>query len=721
MAQVATIPDAPRQLPKEAVLAPRRPRPPRRTCSCAACFQSVDALRASRVVVTAQRIHFFCSVKCEAEFLRALGRVGVGHKSGEPVASILPSPEAMQTLGNASLDQENLVPSHWLPADDLSPSPAGSPNAGDETSAPTTAERQPGDAAPSSITSLDAALSFPVTPQNPVVLVVGWVSGALGLAMAMLSPSTTTQTFSASASCLAAASALYLSRGARHYIGYHAWLAVPLGSALAAVAALRSDLHLGSSVPALLALLHAVWVVKALDQLQSVYAELPGGVSRDQFTNAVRWRRGRLGRRRMAGAAPRHAERWSIGHRQLILWSVPVVWIASALAVWTHLQQGWQPTVLAIASVMVAAPLAAWRFAIAAPTFVGLKSAADSGVVFRELYWFEMASKVSVVVLNARATLTQGASRVMRMVSVGSRSRDAIAVAVANAETAAANHPIAVAIRRFAADLQIHTPPQRRSEYHPGRGVVALDEQGESLVVGNRQWLLDHGISIAVADAAAAEFEDQGHKVVFAGLGGRVEAVFVLDDPLCEGARQALQPLFDARVEVALMSGDHHGSLKALASALEITHVKAGLSLDERRAEVARLRESGATVASIGSGGQDNTVMEAADLSLVLGNDPKSPGISVPSGQLGDASAALWIAHATRRSVQWSVIASVGGGVLMMVAALLGFTTPAMAAIGSAVLNLWTLPASNRLAKRIGRMLANTGRSVHNFQPSHRT
>ena len=79
-----------------------------------------------------------------------------------------------------------------------------------------------------------------------------------------------------------------------------------------------------------------------------------------------------------------------------------------------------------------------------------------------------------------------------------------------------------------------------------------------------------------------------------------------------------MQRLIDLDVEVVLLSGDHRTSVEALARTLDITHVKAELTSEERAAEVGRLREAGGVVAVIGRAPADELTLSAADIALAL-------------------------------------------------------------------------------------------------------
>src|SRR5690606_23202990 len=132
----------------------------------------------------------------------------------------------------------------------------------------------------------------------------------------------------------------------------------------------------------------------------------------------------------------------------------------------------------------------------------------------------------------------------------------------------------------------------------------------------------------------------EGRTVVFLAVGGRARGLLVFEDPVRPDARAAVQRLMDLDLEVVLLSGDHRASVETLARTLDITHVKAELTSEERAAEVHRLREGGGVVAAIGRAPADELSLAAADVALTLDASGSSleGDVAVASGELGDAA-----------------------------------------------------------------------------------
>jgi P-type E1-E2 ATPase len=237
-----------------------------------------------------------------------------------------------------------------------------------------------------------------------------------------------------------------------------------------------------------------------------------------------------------------------------------------------------------------------------------------------------------------------------------------------------------------------------------GHGVTALGPTGEEVVVGSRRLLLDNGVSVALAESHAARSEALGRTAVFVSVAGRVRAVLALFDQLRAGARSAVQRLFDMGVEVALLTGGQRSTVEQLASRLEITHIKAELSSDERGQEVKSLREAGSKVAVIGYPSDDNPALSAADVGVALGAAGGPAGdraIALVGEDVRDAAAALWIARAARQgalnSSRIALVAFAG----VAAAAVSGVLDPAVAALIALAIDAHCIHTGARLLRRI--------------------
>ncbi|MCA9581600.1 MAG: cation-translocating P-type ATPase, partial [Myxococcales bacterium] len=289
--------------------------------------------------------------------------------------------------------------------------------------------------------------------------------------------------------------------------------------------------------------------------------------------------------------------------------------------------------------------------------------------------------------------------------SLGEEEKNQIlSLALALQVGAQANHPVARAIVEHAQATGTEAAKVRRPVFHPGRGITATTPEGEPVVLGNRQLLLENGISVALAEGDAAIAESRGHSVLFLGAGGRVRGLIALRDTLRPGGRAAVQRLFDIDADVVLMSGDHRASVNILAKHLDIDHVRADLPPEDRGAEVTRLREAGRAVAVVGHASRDESALAAANVPVLLsaaGSTDNPPGaVLLASDDVRDAATALWVARAARQASTRGMIACLIVGATTVILASSLIASPAVAAAASIMLDAYALPAGTRLLRR---------------------
>lgn len=358
----------------------------------------------------------------------------------------------------------------------------------------------------------------------------------------------------------------------------------------------------------------------------------------------------------------------------------------------------------AAAGVLLAAPLMALRRAAEAPFVAAGATAVERGIVFQSGESLDRAGRVNVVALCTHGTITEGAPEVVEVHSVGDGAMEQALAVAAGAEALIDQHPIARAIARHAEVRGIARESARRVVAVAGRGLRGLSASGESIVIGNRQLLLDEGISVAVGDHEAERAEQRGFSVVFVAIERRLRAIIAMRDEDRPGARAAVQRLIDLGCEVLLVSGDHRATVESLARPLDVDHVKAELTPEERSAEVRRLRDGGAIVAVIGQVGSDDATLAAADVPVVLGAAGGAEGertVALTGDDIRDAAAALWLASAASREANRAVGVAALAGIVLTVLAMNGLVPPGIIALGAIAIDAFALPAAARLLRRI--------------------
>lgn len=399
-----------------------------------------------------------------------------------------------------------------------------------------------------------------------------------------------------------------------------------------------------------------------------------------------------LARPKHQDVGPAFRSRWVVNH---LGWAVlgPA---ALVLLVWNGLDSA--------SVVLLGVPLIGFLAAMDVPVEAAAVASARRGMYFGSAKALRNAGHVDTTAILLRGALTAGEPIVQQVHKLGGVDLGELLGMAATAEGIVADHPIALAIRHYAAEHAAVAPQVRRASVRPGLGVTAVTHEGSPLVVGRRQLLLDEGVSVANADADATHIENEGLTPIFIALDGRLEALVAILDPTHVGAQEAVQRISDLPCEVVILSGDDRRTVERIATQLGATQVKAPLLPAERVAEVRSLRETGGTVATIGRGGDDDTVLAAADVPIPLrlvGSALEDRGIAIASHDVRDAAGALWIARAARRTAWRSLGVCSAATLALIIGAALGWMTPMAAALLGIGTEAWVLRAGSRLLRRV--------------------
>ncbi len=357
-----------------------------------------------------------------------------------------------------------------------------------------------------------------------------------------------------------------------------------------------------------------------------------------------------------------------------------------------------------VATFLLGIPVLALLASLDIPLEAGALASARRGMFFGSSRALRDAGRTSTTAILLRGSLTSGEPVVRQAHSLGQTDLGLVLGLAAAAESAAEDHPIARAIRRYADEHGRISPAVRKERVRAGLGVTAVTSHGVPVVVGRRQLLLDEGISVATADSDAAHIENEGLTPIFIAIDGRLEALLAVLDPAHVGARDAVQRIADLPCEVVVLSGDDRRTVERIAAGLGAPRVKAPLLPRERVAEVRALRETGGVTATIGRGGEDDAVLAAADVPISLrlaGSALEDRGVVIASHDVRDAAGALWIARAVRRATWRSIGSCVLATLLVVLGVAFAWMTPVIAALCAVVTEAWTLRAGSRLLRRV--------------------
>jgi Cu+-exporting ATPase len=339
--------------------------------------------------------------------------------------------------------------------------------------------------------------------------------------------------------------------------------------------------------------------------------------------------------------------------------------------------------IVATVTVLIISCPCALGLATPMAVMVGAGSASRRGILIKSAAALEQAGRTRQVVFDKTGTLTLGRPELTRIDRHDRSVNEDEMLRLAAAVEAAAEHPIARAVVRAAAERNLDLPPVTEFRALPGRGV--------------RGTVDGHAVEVGRSNGATCLVTIDGHEV--AGLS-------ITDAPRPDAA-EAVQRLHDMDVEVTMLSGDRRGVAESVGRKLGLpaTQVVAEAT-PESKCDFVRALPPGAVM--VGDGINDAAALVEADLGIAMASGTniaiESADVVIPGDHVLAVPQTLHIARETLTTIKQNLFfAFFYNAVAIPVAALglLGATGPLFAAAAMGLSDLTVIGNAIRLKRRL--------------------
>jgi Cu+-exporting ATPase len=385
---------------------------------------------------------------------------------------------------------------------------------------------------------------------------------------------------------------------------------------------------------------------------------------------------------------------------------VPVVIVIAlaTLAAWLAAGQGpGAAFTAAVAVLIIACPCA---MGLAAPTaiLVGTGRGAQLGILIKGPQVLESTRAIDTIVLDKTGTVTTGQMSLTEVVPAPGEDSDEV-LRLAGAAEDPSGHPIAAAIAdgarvRLGAELP---DAEEFTSYH-GLGVTAVIS-GHAVAVGRAAWLETEWAQRVPAELAAraAQAEAAGQTVVFAGWDGRIRGVVIVADTIKPTSAEAITRLRGMGLHPVLLTGDNERAARAVAGAVGIDEVIAGVLPAGKAAAVKELQAAGRVVAMAGDGVNDAAALAQADLGLAMGTGTdaaiEAADLTLVRGDLSAIPDAILLSRRTLATIKGNLFWAFAYNAAAIPLAALGFLSPLIAGAAMAFSSVFVVTNSLRLRR----------------------
>ncbi len=339
-------------------------------------------------------------------------------------------------------------------------------------------------------------------------------------------------------------------------------------------------------------------------------------------------------------------------------WFVPVVILVALAAFTAWLFFGPEPRlsyaiVAAVAVLIIACPCA---LGLATPMsiMVGVGCGAESGVLIKNAEALERMEKVDTLVIDKTGTLTQGKPSVVAIVTSGSFAEDEALRLAASVEQVS-EHPLALAIVRFAQGRTLNLSPVSEFDSPTGKGAMGLVD-GHSVVLGANAFLREHGVDTSELAPRAEQLRETGATAIFCAVDGKAAAIFAIADPIKSTTQEAIRALKAEGIQIVMLTGDNWTTARTIARQLGIDEVEAEVLPEQKADIVNRHKAAGRVVAMAGDGVNDAPALAAAEVGIAMGTGTdvaiESAGVTLLKGDLLGIVRARRLSRATMRNIR---------------------------------------------------------------------
>lgn len=361
-----------------------------------------------------------------------------------------------------------------------------------------------------------------------------------------------------------------------------------------------------------------------------------------------------------------------------------------------------QALLAAVAVLVVACPCALGLATPLALT-VTLGRTTQAGILVRNPVALETAAGIRRVVFDKTGTLTRGRMAVVAAaVHPGTPMQEEELLCLAAAVEQYSEHPVARAIVEACPGP---LPDAREFQALRGLGASAhvvgrvVGQARRRVMVGSVQFLGVDGHSPLVVQAQARA--ERGETVVWVGWDAEVVGFVALRDEPNPTAREALRQLEALQIRPVMLSGDHPGTARAIATELRLAEYEGNCPPTEKAARIQGWQATGEQVAMIGDGVNDAPALAQADLSVTVAGGTDVAGetsdVILTHPDLTLLPSFVVLSRRTRRVILQNLGWAFAYNMVSVPLAILGVISPVIAAAAMAISSLLVVSNSLRL------------------------
>ncbi len=295
---------------------------------------------------------------------------------------------------------------------------------------------------------------------------------------------------------------------------------------------------------------------------------------------------------------------------------------------------------------------------ISAPVSIvaGIGNGAKNGILFKGGDVMEKLSDVKAVAFDKTGTLTQGELSVEQVVPYDIDHSKLIYYA-ASLESSS-EHPLAKAVLRYAAQLDIRPSMAREVEILPGFGLRGkVDDL--IVIIGSPRWFDEQRIPLP--DAIIEQLESAGLTVIIVSINEKIHGLLAIADQIRPSAHYVVQRLKRIGIVSAMLTGDHPRVAQSIGRQCGIEHIQAHCLPQDKVRYLDQLKKQYGMTVMVGDGINDAPALANADFGIAMGSYTnhtamESADVILSSSSLDKLPYAIELSKATTRNMKTNIV-----------------------------------------------------------------
>ncbi len=317
-------------------------------------------------------------------------------------------------------------------------------------------------------------------------------------------------------------------------------------------------------------------------------------------------------------------------------------------------------------SVLVISCPCALGLATPVAIMVGSGVGAKNGILFKTATSLEETGKTKIVAVDKTGTITLGTPEVTDILPIGEIGENEL-LELAYSLEIKSEHPLAGAIVRKAEGKGLDAKFIESFEVVPGNGLFGIIE-GVEVRGGNSKFISQSTKVELNIEERIKKLAEDGKTPLLFSKGTELVGIIAVADVIKKDSADAITKLKGAGIDVLMVTGDNHGTARAIANQVNIDHFIAEVLPDEKHSEIKKLMANG-KVTMVGDGINDAPALVTADTGIAIGAGVDiaidSADVVLMKSSLMDVFAAIRLSKATLRNIHqnlfWAFIYNIIG------------------------------------------------------------